>query len=130
MFWFLEPSFYGKGEFGMRLENTMFITTVRIPWDATHSDFFIYKIGLKLNRFVIICIWLQGQCEKPCFVFRQLVFLPYEPNLIKPELFSDDQVHVLAFNPLKQKMAIFTLFWNNFCKYSFFFIEVVVKRLL
>lgn len=54
-----EPSFYGKGEFGMRLENTMFITT--------------------------------GQCEKPCFAFRQLVFLPYEPNLIKPELFSDDQ---------------------------------------
>uniref|UniRef100_K1RPT8 Xaa-Pro aminopeptidase 2 n=1 Tax=Magallana gigas TaxID=29159 RepID=K1RPT8_MAGGI len=54
-----EPSFYGKGEFGMRLENTMFITT--------------------------------GQCEKPCFAFRQLVFLPYEPNLIKPELFSDHQ---------------------------------------
>lgn len=35
----LEPSFYGKGEFGMRLENTMFITTVRFPCVATHSEF-------------------------------------------------------------------------------------------
>lgn len=34
----------------MRLENTMFITTVRIPLDATHSDFFIYKIG-KIKPF-------------------------------------------------------------------------------
>lgn len=72
---------------------------------------------------------MQGQCEKPCFVFRQLVFLPYEPNLIKPELFSDDQVHVLAFNPLKQKMAIL-LYHEIIFVNIHFFIEVVVKRLL
>lgn len=83
----------------------------------TFRLFFFYN--LKLNRFVKICIWLQGQCEKPCFAFRQLVFLPYEPNLIKPELFSDHQVHVLTFNPLKQKMAIFTLLLNDFCHIFF-----------
>ncbi|XP_062606883.1 xaa-Pro aminopeptidase 1-like [Saccostrea cucullata] len=54
-----EPSFYGKGEFGMRIENTMLI--------------------------------VNGSCLKPCYAFEQLVFLPYESKLIKPELLTVDQ---------------------------------------
>ncbi|XP_048774945.2 uncharacterized protein LOC125679619 [Ostrea edulis] len=55
-----EPSFYGKGEFGMRVENTMLI--------------------------------IRGNCNKPCYRFEQLVFVPYESNLIKPELLTADQI--------------------------------------
>ncbi|XP_061185017.1 xaa-Pro aminopeptidase ApepP-like [Saccostrea echinata] len=55
-----EPSFYGKGEFGMRIENTMLI--------------------------------IKGNCSEPCYAFEQLVFLPYESKLIKPELLTDDQI--------------------------------------
>ncbi|XP_056013188.1 uncharacterized protein LOC125679618 isoform X3 [Ostrea edulis] len=55
-----EPSFYGKGEFGMRVENTMLI--------------------------------VRGNCNKPCYRFEQLVFVPYESNLIKPELLTADQI--------------------------------------
>lgn len=91
-----------------------------------HTFRFIFTKLVKLDRFVIICIWLQGQCEKSCFAFRQLVFLPFEPNLIKPELFSDDQVHVLAF---KTKNGHFYFIFKLFLSYIFF-IEVVVKRLL
>lgn len=55
-----EPSFYGKDEFGMRIENTMFIR--------------------------------KDNCDKPCYAFEQLVYIPYESKLIKPEMLTADQV--------------------------------------
>lgn len=55
-----EPSFYGKDEFGMRIENTMFIR--------------------------------QDNCNKPCYAFEQLVYIPYESKLIKPEMLTEEQM--------------------------------------
>ena len=37
-------------------------------------------------------VLLQGNCNEPCYKFEQLVYVPYESNLIKRELLTADQV--------------------------------------
>uniref|UniRef100_A0A8W8KR48 Peptidase M24 C-terminal domain-containing protein n=1 Tax=Magallana gigas TaxID=29159 RepID=A0A8W8KR48_MAGGI len=49
----------------------------------------------------------QDNCNKPCYAFEQLVYIPYESKLIKPEMLTKSQVSWLKdYYKMVEKLVI------------------------